>query len=254
MLNLIVPMAGRGSRFNKAGQLKPKPLIDLHGKPFFWWAVESVKANNDLASLTFVVLQEHVDNYLIDQELLGAYPESKLVVINDVTKGASETAWLAIKSSPELVGPIAFLDCDHAFELGNVDDVLLKMKADTAAALCYFKSNSPAYSYLLLNEQKDIIGTVEKKVVSERAIAGFYLFANAEIFESAYVEYLSNCPYDELFMSGIYDLLIKSGKSVASVGLNKHLSFGTPEELAIIDGLHEEAFPSWYLSSEGSQI
>src|SRR4029079_9269418 len=40
---LVMPMAGRGSRFVRAGRAEPKPLIDVAGRPAFWWAAESVR-------------------------------------------------------------------------------------------------------------------------------------------------------------------------------------------------------------------
>ena len=51
-------MAGRGSRFFKNGFVCPKPLIEINGKPFFYWAARSVEKFVDCADLTFVVLEE----------------------------------------------------------------------------------------------------------------------------------------------------------------------------------------------------
>ena len=33
MLNIVLPIAGRGSRFAVAGYAQPKPLIPVHGRP-----------------------------------------------------------------------------------------------------------------------------------------------------------------------------------------------------------------------------
>ena len=63
-LNLIMPMGGGGTRFLKQGYTLPKPLITIYGKPFFYWATQSISKFVDLKSLTFVVLKEHVDKYL----------------------------------------------------------------------------------------------------------------------------------------------------------------------------------------------
>jgi dTDP-glucose pyrophosphorylase len=237
-----------GSRFSKDGYKVPKPIIDLHGHPFFWWAVESVKASNQLASLSFIVLRVHIEDYQIDKRILAIYPDAKLIILDEVTKGAAETVWLGIQSLSFSNAPIGFLDCDHAFDIGCIDNVFSESET-TYGALCYFNSQSSAYSYLIIDEKNDIIGTVEKQVASDRAIAGFYLFVNKAAFEEMYLNYVNTCPYNELFMSGVFDLLIKNGKKVNAIELKKHLSFGTPEELDQIVNLDSTDLPDWFLSS-----
>ena len=68
-LNLIMPMGGRGSRFESMGLNLPKPLINIYGKPFFYWAVQSIVKFLEIQSLTFVVLREHIEKYKIDNEI-----------------------------------------------------------------------------------------------------------------------------------------------------------------------------------------
>ena len=68
-LHLILPMAGRGSRFFKNGFVCPKPLIEINGKPFFYWAARSVEKFVDCADLTFVVLEEHIRDFAIDEKI-----------------------------------------------------------------------------------------------------------------------------------------------------------------------------------------
>ena len=75
-VHYVMPMAGRGSRFEKDGFQCPKPLIEIHGKPFFYWSTQSIKEYVSLASIDFVVLKEHVDNYAIDQVIRKYYPEA----------------------------------------------------------------------------------------------------------------------------------------------------------------------------------
>lgn len=43
MINIVIPMAGRGSRFAKAGYIKPKPLIDVHGKPMIEYVTTTLQ-------------------------------------------------------------------------------------------------------------------------------------------------------------------------------------------------------------------
>ena len=64
-INLIMPMAGGGTRFKKEGIMLPKPLIELDGHPFFFWATQSIAKFIDIDNLIFVVLKEHIENYKI---------------------------------------------------------------------------------------------------------------------------------------------------------------------------------------------
>ena len=75
-----------------------------------------------------------------------------------------------------------------------------------------------------------VIGTAEKEVVSEFAIAGCYLFADPQAFLDRFAEYRHECPYDELFVSGVFNTILRAGGEVLFHELAAHVSFGTPDE------------------------
>lgn len=228
-LTLIIPAAGRGSRFSKQGIALPKPLIDLAGKPFFWWATESVRRCMPIKELIFVILEEHIQQFNIDKVIYSHYPNAKLVVIPEVTKGAAETALLGIKAMKE-AGPIAINDCDHAFKVQNCGVFNAFLQSQFSAGLVSFKSNNPAYSYAILDEDNQVKGTIEKQAVSEYAIAGCYLFNDSDQYQENYQNYTENCSYNEFFISGVYNELCKRNQQIMLLELQDHCSFGTPEE------------------------
>lgn len=231
-LALVMPMAGRGSRFAADGVETPKPLIDLAGRPFFWWAVESVRRRVPLRELLFVVLREHVEAHAIDRVIARHYPDARIVAIEEPTSGAAETGALGV-AALAVDGPFAINDCDHAFRA----DSLPAMEGPIAGALLGFRSSSPAYSYVRLDPDDGtrVLGTVEKRIVSPFAIAGCYFFAGKSLFADALEAYRRDCPYDELFVSGLFNILCGRGEQVAFRALAEHRSFGTPEELAAVD-------------------
>lgn len=98
-----------------------------------------------------------------------------------------------------------------------------------------FRATSPGYSYVALDEQGVVRETVEKRVVGEFAIAGCYLFDSAQTYNSALARYREECRYTELYVSGIYNVLIRDGARVEFRELADHLAFGTPEELARLE-------------------
>ncbi len=236
--------AGRGSRFAKIGIHKPKPLIDIERRPFFWWATESVRRAADLRQMVFVVLQEHVEQFSIDQKIKSYYPDATVVAIPDVTSGAAETAKIGIEAL-QVPGAVAINDCDHAFICHGFPETLKALQRTVTGALMCFRSTDPAYSYLRFNLKNEITGTVEKQVASPFAIAGCYLLAHSEHFSDIYKNYQQTCSYSELFLSGIFDLLIQSGSKIGMLELERHCSFGTPEEQASITRELFSPFLSW---------
>ena len=258
-----MPMAGRGSRFSGNGFDRPKPLIEINGKPFFYWAARSIEKFIPCAGMTFVVLEEHVRDFHIDSEIRRYFPEAGLRVLPDVTEGAAITCLRGVEGIPNCA-PVLFNDCDHLFKSTEFADFLSSVKRtapvrdpgpDPAGgrtkaagaeapgsgcgltsgpdgALLTFDSDSPSYSYLEYGADGRVIRTIEKKVVSRDAICGAYYFRSRAVFENACADYLMNCEYKEYFLSGVYNSLIESGGSVRGFRTDFHLPFGIPSEYA----------------------
>lgn len=237
-LSMVMPMAGRGSRFSGAGFELPKPLIPLFGRPLFWWACESLRRSVPLREMVFVVLDEHCRLFELDRVVLSYYPDAVIVKITDVTTGAAESAMIGVRHLAT-DGPVAVNDCDHAFEAGDMAFLLGRLNdhsnAGLQGALMCFPSRNAAYSYAEIecppNGAQRVVRTVEKNPVSPHAIGGCYFLASSTELEAVYLDYSRYCPYDELFMSGIFNLLIQRKRRVGVLHAGLHRSFGTPDEL-----------------------
>ena len=59
MINIVIPMAGAGSRFSQAGYSKPKPFIDVDGKPMIVRVLENLAYPQ--ARYLLVARKEHMD-------------------------------------------------------------------------------------------------------------------------------------------------------------------------------------------------
>ena len=223
-------MGGRGYRFFKDGYSMPKPLIELEGKPFFYWAVQSVSKFVELEDIRFVVLQEHIDQFNIDKVILQYYPDALITVIPEVLPGAVLTCMEGVKELSD-DAPILFNDCDHMFLCSEFYDFC--KKADFSApdaALLTFTSDEAKFSFVQMDDSGKIIGTVEKQVVSNMAICGAYYFKNAHLFLDAAEKYLTRCSYEEFFVSGVYNIMAENGAELRAFNTDTHISFGTPEE------------------------
>ena len=245
-LSLLMPMVGRGSRFSEVGIKEPKPLIELYGRPFFWWAVESVRRVAFLKELVFVVLEEHCVEFGIHLRIAQYYPTAKIIKIPEVTAGAAETAYVGL-AAIEGSGPIAINDCDHAFITSDLANTVEALLSSTAGALLCFRSSSPAYSYIDISDTCEIVGTIEKKVVSPFAIAGCYFFSSAAVYNRLYKKYITggNCNYKELFISGLFNMLRSEGGKILKLDVEQHCAFGTPAELNRITNLNFSEYLKW---------
>lgn len=229
-IHLIMPMGGAGSRFFKNGFVMPKPLIEINGFPFFYWSTLSISNFVEVQDITFVVLKQHIEEFNIDEKIKKYFPKAKIVVIPELLNGAVLTCMHGVENIDDDL-PIIFNDCDHMFtceefykycrqgDFGSVDGALLT-----------FTSNDPKYSFLEMNENGNVIHTVEKQAVSNHAICGAYYFKNTDIFLKCAEEYLQKCNYSEYFVSGVYNIMAEHNMKIINFTCDMHLPFGTPDE------------------------
>ncbi len=228
-IHLIMPMGGGGTRFGSLYE-KPKPLIELQGKPFFYWAAQSVLRFVNVSSISFVVLREHVERYHIAEVIKSYYPYAEIRIIPHVLNGAVLTCMEGVQDIHDNL-PILFNDCDHAFLCTDFNRFCTGGEFDMPdAALLTFSSDSPSYSYVCFDEHHAVTGTIEKQVASDEAICGAYYFRNKELFLKYAERYLKNCSYKEFFVSGIYNEIADAGLTIRTFRTEKHISFGTPAE------------------------
>lgn len=237
-IHLIMPMGGGGTRFGNKGFNVPKPLIELQGKPFFYWATQSIVKYMDVEDITFVVLQEHIDRFNIVERIKEYYPACNIQVIPQVLNGAVLTCMEGVKLVNDNK-PILFNDCDHAFicekfyQYGNSGEF-----DDIDGALLTFESNDAKYSFVKFDDNGNVCKTVEKQAISNEAICGAYYFRNKDIFVNAVSTYLDKCQYSEFFVSGVYNEMAEKKQIIKTFKIDEHISFGTPDEYdeAIGDG------------------
>lgn len=225
-----MPMGGAGSRFFKDGFVMPKPLIEISGKPFFYWATRSLEKYIDIADLTFVVLNEHITEFKIDENIKKYFPRAKIVSVDfeEVQSGPVMTCLAGLKNIHD-DQPILFNDCDHMFSCGSFSEDMNNGTWNYDGALLTFASDQPQFSYIQYEGGK-VVGTVEKKVVSNHAICGAYVVRNAQMFRDMAEEYLRRCDYSEFFVSGIYNVMCEKGYEVKNYTVDFHVPFGTPVE------------------------
>lgn len=236
-------MAGRGSRFQKVAHVRPeftrpKPLIDVAGKPMVEWAIETIQrmAPFEAKDCVFVCLQEHENQYRISKrlrEIVG--PDITVYFTPEVTEGAACTALLA-KPSINTDEDVLFMDCDHFILCEKFKQAREEtLRNGVAGLIPTIESTDPKWSYSQTDAEGNVIRTAEKEVISTHASVGIYYFTHGKDFvwaaEQMIKENLRHGPNKEFYMCPVYNELIAAGKRVRIVPADLWLSLGTPEEL-----------------------
>ena len=232
-----MPMAGEGSRFRDAGWTTPKPLIELDGKPLFIRAIESVKVDGVPMKYSFIVRQEHIDEYGVDKGIKEILPDARIYSVKQTTRGAVETCLIA---EPGIADDdaVIVMDCDLEFRSKKYSDIIksvLEMPAEEAkgGALVSFESDLPKYSYAEVGEDGLVKRTAEKEVISNHALCGAYFFSSGKEFKQAAHRLLDEPVMlkPEYYVSLLYNYLLKDGAPVMLAPMEMYRSYGTPEEL-----------------------
>lgn len=236
-LHIIMPMAGEGSRFAKAGWTTPKPLIELQGVPLFQRAIRSVAIDGVDMKYSLIVRQEHIDNQHIDVLIKELLPEARVFSVLKTTRGAVETCLVAEEAIDD-EDAVVVMDCDLEFRSTRYNELVsdaLSVSADQAdgGALVSFESNNPRYSYAQIDADGRVLRTAEKEPISNHALCGAYFFGSGKDFKRIAHQLLEDGTRGkaEFYVSLLYNYLLAEGRTVRLASMEEYYSYGTPEEL-----------------------
>lgn len=238
-LQIIMPMAGEGSRFKNHAYDVPKPLIKSNGKPLFLRALSSLDGINVNKSYTFIVRQEHICNYEIDKVIKTYFPDAHIAFVERTTKGAVETVLYAEPYINDNDG-VLVIDCDLEFSSTDYNRTIenclsTDMPEMNGGILVSFHSTNERYSYAAVDKNNVVTETAEKKVISSNALIGSYFFSHGKTFLRAAHHLMreQNLQYPELYVSLLYNYLIEDKLKIALTKADNYYSYGTPDELEL---------------------
>jgi HAD superfamily hydrolase (TIGR01509 family) len=228
-LNVLVPMAGAGSRFAQAGYTFPKPLIEVRGRPMIEVVVENLNID---AKYVFVVQKSHYDKYNLKYVLNSIAPGCEIVQVEGVTEGAACTTLLAKR----------FIDNDDQLLIANSDqwidwdsnDFMYTMQGEGIdGGILTFPSTHPKWSYAKFNSQNNLIDLQEKKPISEHATVGIYYWKRGK----DYVRYAEEMirknarVNNEFYVAPVYNEAVAAKKVIKNYPVNRMMGLGTPFDL-----------------------
>ncbi len=232
-MNIVIPMAGLGSRFRQAGFATPKPLIDVRGRPMYAWAVDSLPLAQ-ARRLIFVLLESQPECVALRDDIMRRYSRHKpmVLIVPQLTAGQSVTV-LRARAEIDNEQPLLIHNADTAFEIDNtwVPDALAK---DADGALLVFRSQENRWSYSREDQSGWVVEVKEKKVISPWASTGTYWFRRGRDFVRLAEARLQagRKEASEYYVGPLYDDLIAGGARVKNFPIRRLHCFGTPEDLA----------------------
>ena len=230
-MNVLIPMAGRGSRFATQGYTFPKPLIDVKGKPMIQVVTENL---NIKANYTFIVQKEHYEKYSLQHLLNLIAPNCNIVQVDGITEGAACTTLLA-KEYIDNDEPLLMANSDQFVEWDSNETLYAFSNGNCDGGIITFPATHPKWSYAKLGDDGYVSEVAEKKPISEHATVGIYWWSKG----SDYVKYAEQMiekdirVNNEYYVCPVFNEAIQDGKKVRIKEIDKEgmWGIGTPEDL-----------------------
>lgn len=228
-LNILIPMAGAGSRFEKAGFTFPKPLIEVNNEPMIKLVYENLNIN---ANYIFIVQKEHRIKYNLDTLLNLISPNCKIIETEGLTEGAACTTLLA-KELINNENPLLIANSDQVVEWDSNEFMYKMYETNSDGGILTFKSTHPKWSFAKIDDNGYVSEVAEKNPISDDATVGIYYWKKG----SDYVKYSEQMisknlrVNNEFYVCPVFNEAISDGLKIKTCEVKKMWSLGTPEDL-----------------------
>lgn len=238
MLNIVIPMAGAGSRFIAAGFSDPKPLIPVNGTPMIQLVVNNLRPSR-AHRFIFICRKEHLELFKLESKLLEWGGANTIVAsVDELTEGAACTV-LSVEHLINNDDGLMIANCDQYIDI-SIDDYLQSQDDRSLDGLIMtLKSQDPKWSFANIDTNNLVIEVVEKKVISNHATAGVYnyragsdfvrgarnmIYKNLRVNNEFYVAPAYNELISEGLKYGIFDIGVE-GDGMFGLGIPADLEF-----------------------------
>ena len=228
-MNILIPMAGAGSRFEKAGYTFPKPLIDVAGQPMIQTVIENL---NLQGKYIFLVRKEHYEKYDLKSLLNLIAPNCEIVQIEGLTEGAACT----VLKAQELIDnnePLIIANADQYIKWNSFETISMFNEPDVDGGILTFKSIHPKHSFAKVDGDSFVLEVAEKKPISNDATVGIYYWKRGFDF-ILYAEQMIEKNIrtnNEFYVCPVYNEAIADGRRIKASLVDEMWGMGTPEEL-----------------------
>lgn len=241
-MNVLIPMAGAGSRFESAGYALPKPLIDVRGKHMIKRVVDNINVD---AKYTFVVQEKHEEEHKVSEVLKIFASQCNIVKTDGLTQGAACTALLA-QDHIDNDEPLLIANSDQFIEWDSTHfyyQTLSQQEID--GCILTFKSTHPKWSFAKLDRDGYVTQVAEKNPISDVATVGIYYWKRGSDFVKYAKQMIENevRVNNEFYIAPVFNEAIRDGKKITTYNVRKMWGLGTPEDLNEFLDSYKESLP-----------
>lgn len=224
---VVVPMAGRGSRYATQGYETPKPLIEVAGKPMVFWALKSLEGLR-VSKYIFVALKEHEDIFGVQKLLKNQIDGNvEFVWLDTVTEGQLCTV-LAARHLLDANEDVLIASSD-TLVIGNLGMDIRVAKWEGIISVANLPGDQ--WSFARTNITGEVVEVAEKKRISDHASTGLYYFRKAETLISYGEDIIrrQEKTRGEYYVIPVYQKMIEAGLPVGVSQASSVWDMGTPE-------------------------
>ena len=228
-INIVIPCAGLGSRFSKAGYTFPKPLIDVNGKPMIQVVVENL---NISGRFIFIVQKSHYEQYNLKYFLNAIAPNCVIIQTDGLTEGSACSILLA-REYINNDNPLLLANSDQYIEWDPRQFLYTCGGEGIDGCISTFTNSHPKFSYAKVDENGYVTDVAEKQVISQHATTGIYYWSKG----SDFVKYADRMieknirVNNEFYTCPVFNEAIQDGKRIKIEHAAKFWCLGTPEDL-----------------------
>ena len=229
-------MAGEGSRFAKAGFIKPKPFIDVFGKPMIARVLENLCLQE--ANYILIGRRDHLEaeSELVKQ--IGINYPATFIQIDGLTEGTACTVLHARKLINNQV-PLLIANSDQIVDFNPQEFVNDCLGRGLDGSILTFKdlARDPKWSFARIGKDGLVSEVREKQPISENATVGIYFFRNGSDFVDAAIDMIleRDRVNNEYYTCPTYNYMIQKGRRIGiyDIPADAMHGIGTPQDLEV---------------------
>jgi NDP-sugar pyrophosphorylase family protein len=249
-VQLVIPMAGDGTRFTSAGYSVPKPLLSIHGRKMFEIVLSNLSNSYVKKALLVAKAEWELGAVIAELNEVASFPV-ELLELSALSEGPAHTVEF-VQNNLDMELPLVVANSDQYLDYKFDHFYECLCDGQMQGAVLTMVDNNPKWSYASLDPNGDIVSIVEKVVVSVHATAGIYGFSKARYFFEALAQMKAqNARVNgEFYVGPVYNYLDTTNGKVANFDMgpvgNVMHGLGVPEDF--------EAFLQTQTSLRAAQV
>jgi NDP-sugar pyrophosphorylase family protein len=233
IVNVVIPAAGEGSRFTKAGWKKPKPFIDVNGKLMLERVIENVTPYQ--GNVCVLLRKQHMDDYANLVSRLHA-STANIIPVSSLTEGTASTVLLA-RETFNNDQPMMVANSDQLVDFDVNEYIADSFSRELDGSILVFRdpTMNPKWSFVRIGENSLVSEVVEKQPISDLATVGIYLFNKGRDYVAAAIDMIlaNDRVNNEFYTCPVYNYMIKKGARIGvfEIPMKAMQGLGTPDDL-----------------------